>query len=244
MKQQTANSKQQTANSKRYYVLLLLSNIITLGCLAIVSIHYDVPRKIILKFSGNYHETYEIKNRLFSEYSERNYKIVMLGDSITEGVAWNELLGITDIANRGISGDTTQGILNRLQDIYKINPQICFIMAGINDIGKGISVDVITQNMERIIINLKNNGITVVVQSTLYVAKNERNWKSINAQVKRLNLWLEDYCTDNKTTFLDLNKILSIDDALNPEYTYDGVHLFGVGYKHWRNQILPIIDGN
>jgi lysophospholipase L1-like esterase len=76
--------------------------------------------------------------------------IVMLGDSITAGVEWNELLGIPNIANRGIGSDTTEGFYNRLENIYKIKPKICFIMGGINDIGYGIPVETILQNIEMI----------------------------------------------------------------------------------------------
>jgi lysophospholipase L1-like esterase len=186
---------------------------------------------------------YEIQNKLFSVYDDKNYKFVMLGDSITEGVAWNELLGIPDVANRGIGGDTTEGILNRLENIYAINPQFCFIMAGINDIGHNISVDIITENMEKIITGLENKGITVIIQSTLYVAKNNKEWEKTNAQVKQLNMWFEKYCNDKKNLYLDLNGILSADNALKSEYTYDGVHLLGIGYKCWRDLILPIIRG-
>jgi lysophospholipase L1-like esterase len=94
----------------------------------------------------------------------------MLGDSITEGVAWNELLGISGIANRGIGGDTTEGIIGRLPNIYELNPEMCFIMAGINDIRKNIPVEIIIKNTDQIIGDLENHGIEVIIQSTLYVS--------------------------------------------------------------------------
>jgi lysophospholipase L1-like esterase len=246
-KQQTANSKQQTANSKQWYALLITTNIISIVLLVIVLFHYDVPRKIILKFSQNYHDFYthyEIRNRLFSVYKGKHYSIVMLGDSITEGAAWNELLGIADIANRGIGGDTTEGILKRLPDIYGLNPEMCFIMIGINDIGKGISVETITQNIEKIITGLESNGIKVIVQSTLFVAKNGNftlNWDKMNKKVEQLNMWLEKYCDNKKIVFVDINKTLVIGNTLNTEYTYDGTHLLGNGYKKWAELIEPII---
>ncbi len=43
--------------------------------------------------------------------SNNSYKIAMLGDSITNGCAWNELLKRTDVINRGIGGDTTTGMV-------------------------------------------------------------------------------------------------------------------------------------
>jgi lysophospholipase L1-like esterase len=110
-------------------------------------------------------------------YKNKEYRVVMLGDSITAGVAWNELLGISGIANRGIGSDTTGGILGRLSNIYELNPKICFIMAGINDIGKNIAMEIIINNMTQIIDELENHGIEVIIQSTLYVSDEYGNWK-------------------------------------------------------------------
>ena len=43
----------------------------------------------------------------------------MLGDSITDEAQWDELLNSTTIQNRGISGDTTSGVLDRLNSMKK-----------------------------------------------------------------------------------------------------------------------------
>jgi lysophospholipase L1-like esterase len=45
----------------------------------------------------------------------------------------------------------------------------------------------------------------------------------------------------NNLTYIDINTTLSNGNALNEEYTYDGVHLFGSGYNKWKMLILPII---
>jgi lysophospholipase L1-like esterase len=188
------------------------------------------------------YSNYEILNKLFSVYDETyKYKIVMLGDSITAGVAWNELLGINYIANRGIGGDTTSGFIKRLENIYKLKPEICFIMGGINDIYGGITVDEILKNFEIIIKNLRRKGTEVIVQSTLYVSKEQPNWESVNRAVDELNTGLKSICIKNNLLYIDVNTILSSDNALNKEYTYDGVHLFGNGYNKWKELIISII---
>src|SRR3954451_1058356 len=43
--------------------------------------------------------------------------VVMLGDSITEGIDWHELFPHVRILNRGIGGDTSAGVLNRLDEV-------------------------------------------------------------------------------------------------------------------------------
>jgi len=61
-----------------------------------------------------------------------DYKIVMIGDSITDGGLWDELLKNNLVQNRGIGGDTTDGVLDRLSSINQ-KIEIAFIMIGIND---------------------------------------------------------------------------------------------------------------
>ena len=60
-------------------------------------------------------------------------KIVFLGDSITEGGGnWNNYFGTKSVVNRGISGDTTLGVLARLNEICFYKPISLFLLIGIN----------------------------------------------------------------------------------------------------------------
>ncbi|MHB9293790.1 hypothetical protein Holit_03421 [Hollandina sp. SP2] len=228
--------------------ILVLTNIVSLLFLAIVSLHYKVPQNVLIKMgiiennNSIIYSHYDVRTILFSSYKHKEYKVVMLGDSITAGVEWNELLGISCIANRGIGSDTTGGILGRLSSIYELNPQMCFIMAGINDIGKNISVELIIENMNQIIEDLENHGIEVIIQSTLYVSDEHRNWKKTNSEVDKLNHELEEISRKRKIPFVDINRILSKNGVLRDEYTYDGVHLYGTGYKEWGKIIMEIIE--
>ncbi|MCP3850959.1 MAG: lipolytic protein [Gammaproteobacteria bacterium] len=168
----------------------------------------------------------------------------MLGDSITYGADWNELLSRSDIANRGIGSDVTEGLLNRLADVYKLNPDTCFIMGGINDISKGIPVETIFLNYTKIVNDLQANNIIPIIQSTLYVSTKRRNWKEWNKEVNELNDLLHNYSKTNGVHFIDINKELEVNGALNSSYTYDGVHLLGNGYKKWRELISKELNRN
>ncbi len=55
---------------------------------------------------------------------------VMLGNSITYRINWNELLNRSDIINRGIGSDTTAGFLSRLEYVIAPNPKVVFLMGG------------------------------------------------------------------------------------------------------------------
>jgi lysophospholipase L1-like esterase len=56
-----------------------------------------------------------------------------------------------------------------------------------------------------------------------------------------LNNELKEICRTRKIQFVDINRILSANGVLRDEYTYDGVHLYGTGYKEWGKIIMEII---
>lgn len=81
--------------------------------------------------------------------------IVFLGNSITNGCEWHELLKNKNIKNRGISGDVINGINDRIDEILKGKPSKIFLMAGINDISKGHSIAEITGNIDKLVKKIK-----------------------------------------------------------------------------------------
>jgi hypothetical protein len=170
--------------------------------------------------------------------SESRSRIVMLGDSITNGCEWSELLSRNDVVNRGISGDTTDGILTRIDQIISLRPQKVFLMIGINDLYKEIPVSKILSNYQDIITKLRAENIEVLVQSTLNVKKNVTQR---NLQVNELNRGLRTYCRDHGIRFIDLNRILAPDGFLLDKYSNDVVHLMGEGYAKWKDAIVPFL---
>ena len=221
-------------------ILLVSSNIITLCLLLFISFHFDVPTKVLNKLGITITE-YNVRRSLFEVYQPKDIRIVMLGDSITYKVDWNELLSRTDVANRGIGNDNTKGFINRLSDIYVLNPETCFIMGGINDFIRGVSANKVFINYTKILKDLRNNGITPIIQSTLYVSETISNWSIINKKVDELNKMLREYANKEDVIFIDVNKELSTGGALDSIYTYDGVHLLGSGYVKWRDLILSTL---
>ena len=76
-------------------------------------------------------------------------KIVFLGNSITEMGDWKKLTGDSTVINRGIGGDITFGILQRLDEVLNRKPSKIFLLIGINDIGKDIPPAVIADNIKK-----------------------------------------------------------------------------------------------
>jgi lysophospholipase L1-like esterase len=122
---------------------------------------YDTPRYIP--------EHYRERMEAFREEVMHRGGIVMLGNSITEFGDWKRLFGDSGVINRGIAGDNTFGMLERLSDVIARRPAKLFIEAGVNDIGQGVPVGMIVGNIISIVqyVRVKSPGTRVYVVSVL-----------------------------------------------------------------------------
>jgi len=178
---------------------------------------------------------YKHKKSQFEVLSmNEKFTTMMLGDSITDEGLWDELLNSDTIQNRGISGDTTDGVLERLNPMGK-NIEKVFIMIGVNDIMRGKSVDEIYSNYLKIIQFFKEKKIKIHIQSTLYIGESRK--ADFNPKVEELNKRLEKYASENKITFINLNPIFAPNKVLKKEFTFDDLHLNGSAYKLWSQEI-------
>lgn len=186
-------------------------------------------------------KVYQQQIALYESYKTTSADVVMLGNSITFGVNWNELLGRATIVNRGIGGDNTVGMLHRLQYVYNLHPKLCFIMTGVNDIYADASVDVIYKNYVAIIDSIRSKKIIPIIQSTLFVNPKWKRADEKNLLIAELDSLLKEYAQKNDIRFIDLNAILSDKGILKEEYTTDGVHLTALAYSKWREFLEPIL---
>ncbi len=162
----------------------------------------------------------------------------MLGDSITDYGSWDTLFQRDDILNHGIIGDTTQGVLNRLQYINN-TVEKAFIMIGINDIIVDKKVPYIFQNYKKIIQHLQKQGYKVYVQSTLYTGKSIAD--NYNDKVTQLNSLLIKYCKEKNIDFIDINQVLSTNHVMKDIYSRDDLHINPEGYQAWTKIIKPYL---
>src|SRR3989441_10075119 len=87
--------------------------------------------------------------------------VVLLGDSITQG--WGEDFSAwfpgMKIANRGISGDTSRGVLIRLkEDVLALHPQAVVLLIGTNDLEEKASPETIATNLKLILADLARHN--------------------------------------------------------------------------------------
>jgi len=164
--------------------------------------------------------------------SEQDF--VFLGNSITAGTNWAALLDLPVAKNRGISGDITFGVLDRLSEIIEANPRKIFILIGINDISKGIPDSLILRNYKRMISRIQKGSKSKIYFNTLLPVnytgdkQRERNehitW--LNKEIRKL--------ASKRVNIIDLYPhFIDTENRLKENLSSDGLHLNAVGYQEW-----------
>lgn len=177
---------------------------------------------------------YEVQTNLHKVYQEKKFDIVMLGDSHTYRVNWNELLGMHNILNRGIDGDITHGFLDRLDDILTLNkPKYIFVLGGYNDFRKGYDLKDVFENYKKIIQKIRNAGTKVIITATFYDVKG--NYRE---EITTLNVLMREYCKVNSIDYVDLNSKFSKDGYMLAQFSSDGIHLNAEAYTFWKLKLL------
>ncbi|RIH65421.1 G-D-S-L family lipolytic protein [Mariniphaga sediminis] len=164
-------------------------------------------------------------------------EIVFVGNSITFGCEWAELFSNPKIKNRGIGGDNTEGLLERLTEITESNPDKIFLSIGTNDLALNIRISEICANYEKIInrINKSTPKTKIYIQSVLPTNNHpERN----NDSIIVLNNNLKKIADKKSAKYINLfDSFLNPDGNLNMELSFDGLHLKGQGYLIWKKLI-------
>lgn len=182
----------------------------------------------------------------FRSYPNSPKDIIFLGNSITDFTDWNELLQLTEARNRGISGDITFGILERLDEVTEGNPAKVFILIGINDISRNIPDSVILDNYKKIIRRIKAaSPQTRIYFNTLLPVNNtftDRAHFNKDEHIHFINEGLKKLGRAEKITIIDIHPLfLDADKRLEKLYTYDGLHLNAAGYVKWAAILKPYL---
>lgn len=184
---------------------------------------------------------------MYDHLPDTRNEIVFLGNSITDGAEWYELLGNKRIRNRGISADVTEGILLRLDAITKLKPAKIFIMIGVNDLSRNMTVSEITANYTAILerIRTETPKTKVYIQSVLPV--NPATGMALNHTNKTdliigLNARLKELAAEFGHTYIDLFSLMAdANNHLPRKYSIDGLHLTYAAYRVWAEAIRPYV---
>jgi lysophospholipase L1-like esterase len=182
---------------------------------------------------------YDQRRSFFESMPASKNETILLGDSITNCANWDEIFSDKNVKNRGISGDITLGVLDRMDEIVKRQPKQIFILIGINDIALGLDNKIILDNYQKIISKIQSDSpaTLIYIQSILPTNDEFTTFKNHQGKmdvIKEMNLELEKLARHNKVNFLNIfPEFLDNQGKLSKVYTNDGLHLLGSGYLVW-----------
>ena len=134
---------------KKWFLAFSLGlNLALMGVLVFLNERYGLLRKIqrVALEEGRilglvpHHElnrNYQARRGMFQLDRNKSARVLMLGDSLTAQGEWNAMLGAPLVANRGIDGDTSAGVLARLGDDTDFHGDVVVIWIGTNDVLQG-----------------------------------------------------------------------------------------------------------
>lgn len=171
--------------------------------------------------------------------------VVFLGDSITQG--WGDDMGNSfpglKVANRGISGDTTRGVLIRLEeDVIALNPKAVVILIGTNDLDEDATPEMIAGNLSLILARLKeHNPEMPIILNKVFPSSESKNRPA--EKIRKVNeLYAAAVKGDSQVTFMETWMLFANEsgDAKVEEFP-DLLHPNGDGYAKWAAAIRPIL---
>ncbi len=169
--------------------------------------------------------------------------IIFLGDSITEGFPTEQLLKEFSIVNKGISGDSTESVLDRLnRDVIALKPSAVFLLVGINDLKSTKSNNTILVNYERIVIRITKSvpGVKLFVESILPTRNLEERPLE---RIQLLNVEIHKLAMKYGAKFLDVYPLfVNAKGELAEEFSDDGLHLTLPGYTTWGDYLRQVFS--
>ncbi len=180
-------------------------------------------------------ERFASENELYEDYE---VDVAFIGDSLTAGCDiaryYPEYLAL----NRGIGGDTTHGLEDRLAvSVLDLVPKVCVMLIG------GNNMDTMFENYEDILIAFKENipdtKIILVSHAPTSQSITDRN-KTFTYNNVKVKLLAEKYgyeFVDIYTPLFDLEA-----GEMKAEYTTDGAHFTHEAYEIVSGLIKSAID--
>lgn len=171
--------------------------------------------------------------------------VVFLGDSITQG--WGSLAqdfpGLK-VANRGISGDVTRGVLCRLkEDVLDLHPRAVVLLIGTNDLEENAQPEVIAENVKAILAACQKHNAQMPV-IVCQVMPSSATKKRPADKIRQINALVDDVVKGNpKFIRCDSYSIFAnADGDAKKEEFPDLLHPNAAGYAKWTAQLRPIFE--
>ena len=191
--------------------------------------------KAVAEYRANKMSIYQEENSLYEDYQ---VDVAFLGDSLTDGYDVKAYYPQYLVSNRGIGGDTTFDLENRLQvSAYDLKPKVAVMLIGANNMKS------MFDNYERILIgftqNLPNTKIILLSLTSM-----SGEWGKNNQLAAYNNIKIKALAEKYSFRYVDLySALFNLETGeICSNYTTDGGHLTSDGYEVLTRQITPIIE--
>lgn len=236
-------------------LLFISINLLLVIALIVVAFVFNTRIKTLNKEVDNYKkkdksmEKTEVVN--LNSKLNKNENIVFLGDSITEIYPIDEIYDSYQINNSGVSGYTTNDILDRMNGmLYSYNPTKVILLIGTNDIAGDISKEKqedTTDNIKKICDEIKKNrpNAKIYIESIYPVNRNMRKdmvAERTNEVIQNMNKDIKEYCDKENLTYINMYDELTDENGnFDEKYTYDGLHPSTLGFAKITKVLMPYV---
>lgn len=192
-------------------------------------------QQLVKEYYENKLNLYREENELYEDYE---VEVAFIGDSLTDGYDLKKYYPDYLVSNRGIGGETTHGLEERLEvSVYDLKPKVVVMLIG------GNNLKTMFENYEDILIGLKENlpNTKVVLLSLTAMGQ---DWAHKNEIACYNNAKIKLLADKYNYTFVDLyTHLFNLEtNELYSEYTTDGAHFTAKGYEVVTEVVKPVLD--
>ena len=167
-------------------------------------------------------------------------RVLFLGDSITEGGLWSDLLPELPTTNRGIGGEATYDLLERVDDAIN-DPVAVSLLIGTNDLhGPRELRDVgqVADRTEEIMRRIR----ALAPDAFLLVNSLLPRTELFADRLRAINARNQEAAARHGATYVDLwPTFADASGAIRKEYARDNLHLTPAGYLAWAAVLRPLL---
>ena len=227
---------------KRIRLLICVLILIFIGTICYLLHGYLSSQREKAELTEQVRQHYEAKYDLYrkenASFEDYQVDVAFLGDSLTDGYDLQTYFPQYVTANRGIGGETTSGLKNRLDlSAYALKPKVVVLLIG------GNNLNTMFDDYEDILIGLRQNlpQTEIVILSLTAMG---RDWAYKNHLAAYNNVKIKALAETYGCHYIDIfTPLLDPEtDEIRAEYTNDGVHLTREGYLVLTNAITPVLS--
>lgn len=180
-----------------------------------------------------------VENAIYNDLPIDTNDIVFVGTSLTKSFPLSEFYHDTRYKNRGIPGNVSDHIVQRIPAIINQHPSAIVLEMGVNDILDGVSDNLLLGNYRTVCLWCKEAGVRLFITSMIpYGGK----YISYNNRLPFINRCLSQMCDTNGYKFIDVYSSLNYKGSLDRSLSVDGIHVNARGYRIWKGKIDEVIE--